>query len=118
MAVDSKKKKDEIVKVKKESSKKKSATSKKKTTKEELTKTNIFTEFTQIFEIKKEANILPKKNPKYYLLIILIILIGLIYLMWPKITILGDNPVTINYNEVYNEPGYKGTWISKKKELF
>ena len=113
MAVDSKKKKDEIVKVKKESSKKKASTSKKKTPKEELTKTNIFTEFTQIFEIKKEANILPKKNPKYYLLIILIILIGLIYLMWPKITILGDNPVTINYNEVYNDPGYKGKWIFK-----
>ena len=33
--------------------------------------------------------------------------------MWPKITILGDNPVTINYNEVYNEPGYKGKWIFK-----
>ena len=113
MAVSSKKKKDEKIKVKKETSKKKESISKKKTPKEELTKTNVFTEFTQIFEIKKDETILPKKKPKYYLLLIAICLFGLSYLMWPKITILGDNPITINYNEVYKEPGYKGTWIFK-----
>ena len=103
----SKKKKDDSLKNKKDIEKQKSSNDKKKTVKKEEGK-NILEE-----ETIKEEIILPKKKKPYYFIIIIVMLCGLIYLMLPKIKIIGNEKVTIRYNQLYEEPGYKGRWLFK-----
>jgi hypothetical protein len=103
----SQKKKDDSLKNKKEIEKQKSSNDKKKTVKKDEEK-NILEE-----ETIKEEIILPKKKKSYYFIIIIVMLCGLIYLMLPKIKIIGNEKVTIRYNQLYEDPGYKGRWLFK-----
>lgn len=61
----------------------------------------------------KEQSLIKKKNYKKLLFIIPIILSIFIYLLIPKISLLGDKEITINYNEKYVEPGYKASFAFK-----
>ena len=61
-----------------------------------------------------EHLIVLKKKQKMRRIILTIILLFLcisIYLLIPKITLKGDNIVTINYNEEYSEKGYKAKFL-------
>ena len=59
-------------------------------------------------------NIVKRNNKKIlYLLIPFALLILWIYLLFPKIRLDGDNEVTIAYNQVYKELGYKAKILFK-----
>ena len=113
MAVSSsKKKKDDTLKDKKKAIKKKDKSvkqSKRKLKTEEAVIDKSLTD-----EIAKEEK-LPTNNKiiRYVLIAIIIVLIGIIYLMIPKIKLSGANSLTISYNSIYNDPGYKGIWMFK-----
>ena len=89
-------------------SKKKKEAPKKETLKEEI----VFTDYDKAFldEVLGEK----KKDKKVYLKILFIFLLcGLIYLMVPRITLVGLKEETITYNNVYIDPGYSGKWLFK-----
>ena len=98
MAVSSKKKKDDT-KDKAKITKKKNESVKQKTN--------------ELKEKKQEPSNCDYKKIRYILICSIIVLIGIIYLMFPKVKLIGDKQVTINYNSIYNEPGYKGIWMFK-----
>lgn len=120
MAVSSKKKNDTKNKEKNIKNKNKSVKAKKNevVTKEVVENSTSFDAsneptFTSYDEIFNEKNKPSKNKIRYILIGIIIILCGLIYLMLPKIKLVGSNEVTITYNKLYIDPGYKGIWIFK-----
>ena len=62
-------------------------------------------------ENKTVNDTISKKKIIY--IIVIIGLLCMIYIMSPKITIKGNKEITINYNQIYYEPGYKGKWLYK-----
>ena len=69
-------------------------------------------ELEKVIEIK-EKEIPEKKKNKSIILIPIIILIILLYLLIPKIHLSGNKEIIINYNEKYQEPGYKAKFLWK-----
>ena len=99
---------------KKRTNKKKLGLEKKIITKNENKKVLIENEIVDDNEILNNNVDISKRNYCGLILIFLIILVlGLIVMFFPRIVLSGSEEVTINYNDSYVEPGYKGYVFNK-----
>ena len=64
---------------------------------------------------KQDEIIIPKKiiKKKWWILVLPLIVSIIIYILLPEIILKGNRVITISYDEVYKEPGYKGRYIFK-----
>ena len=84
--------------------------------KEEEPEINIEDIKEDIIEEKKEiikVNESKKKKSILISILLLTIITLIIYFLTPKISLQGDKNITISYNEIYKEPGYKASFLFK-----
>lgn len=84
--------------------------------KEEEPEINIEDIKEDIIEEKKEiikVNESKKKKSILISILLLTIITLIIYFLTPKISLQGDKNITISYNDIYKEPGYKASFLFK-----